>query len=306
MASERSSAGRPTIGFLGATTPQIWGAFVKAFEKRMRELGWVDGRNVAIEYRWAKGQQNAYSELAKNFVRKGVDVIVTSGTGPTLAAKNATKTIPIVFAAAGDPVGTKLVKSLRRPGQNVTGQSNGQTELAGRRLDELRRIVPQLKRLAIIGNLGSSNIPLEIAGIEKRARQLGIATIVKDTERRHKIAPIIKKLKGKADAVFVCTEPSKTTHQTVVHRGAASAGLPTMHAFRDYVEMGGLMSYGPDFRAMFRRAADLVDKILRGAKPADIPVKVQKKCELVVNKSTARKLGLTIPKEVRRRATIVT
>jgi putative ABC transport system substrate-binding protein len=310
MPSKKSVAGRkstkrPTIGFLGATTPEIWGEFVRAFERRLRELGWQDGKTIAIYYRWAKGKPAAYASLAKAFVREGVDIIVTSGTGPTQAAKKATKKIPIVFAAAGDPVGTDLVKSLKRPGQNVTGQSNGQTELAGKRLGQLRKMVPGLKRLAIVGNLSSPNVPLEIAEIKKHARQLGITTTVHDSAQIHRIEPLIKKLHGEADAVFVCTEPSKTTYQKIVHRGAMSAGLPTIHAFRDYVEWGGLMSYGPDFRAMFGRAADLVDKILRGTKPADIPVKVQKKCELVVNKRTAGKLGLRIPKSVRGRAIVV-
>ena len=177
---------------MGATTPEIWGAFVKSFERRLRQLGWKDGDNLEIDYRWARGQPDAYISLAKDFVQEGVDAIVTSGTGPTQAAKKATKTIPIVFAAAGDPVGTNLVRSLKRPGANVTGQSNGQTELAGKRLSQLRKMVPGLKRLAIIGNLSSHNVPLEVAAIKRKARQLGIATTVHDTAQRHRIAPLIK------------------------------------------------------------------------------------------------------------------
>jgi putative ABC transport system substrate-binding protein len=300
-----ASTKRPTIGFLGATTPQIWGAFVKAFEGRMRKLGWVDGKNVEIDYRWAKGKPDVYASLAKDFVHDGVDIIVTSGTGPTLAAKKTTRKIPIVFAAAGDPVGTRLVTSLKRPGGNVTGQSNGQTELAGKRVDELRTLVPGLKRLCIIGNLRSPNIPLEIAGIKKRAAELGIKTKVWDTEAVAQIAPAIKQSHGEADAIFVCTEPSKTTNQAIVHKESISGRLPTVHAFRSYVEMGGLMSYGPDFRVMFGNAADLVDKILRGKKPADIPVRVAKKCELVINRNTARQLGLAIPDAVKRRAVLI-
>jgi putative ABC transport system substrate-binding protein len=303
--ARRSSARPPVVGFLGATTPQIWDGFLRAFQKRMRELGWIEGRNVTVDYRWAHGQADRYAKIAKDLVRDGVDVIVTSGTTPTLAAKRATRTVPIVFAAAGDPVGTKLVKSLQRPGQNVTGRSNGQIELAGKRVDEFRKLVPELERLAIIGNLGSKIIPPEIAEIKKRARQLGISTVVHDTGQRKEIASIIKGLKGQVDAIFVCTSPSKTTNQLVVHSAAAHAGLPTMHAFREYVELGGLMSYGPDFRAMFGHAAELVDKILRGKRPAELPVRIQKKCELVINGRTARTLGLTIPKALRNRATII-
>jgi putative ABC transport system substrate-binding protein len=301
----RSAAKQPIVGFLGATTPQIWGGFLEAFQKRMRELGWIDGSNITIDYRWAEGQENRYVKIAKDFVRDGVDIIVTSGTTPTLAAKRATRTIPIVFAAAGDPVGTKLVKNLQRPGQNVTGRSNGQIELAGKRVDEFRKLFPDLKRLAIIGNLSSKLIPLEVAEIEKKARRLGIRTVVRDTGKRKEIASIIKNLKGEVDAIFVCTSPSKTANQSIVHTAAAHAALPTMHAFRAYVELGGLMSYGPDFRAMFGHAAELVDKILRGKKPAELPVKVERKCELVINGHTARMLGMKIPKAVRNRATII-
>ena len=168
LKERRSAAKQPMVGFLGATTPQIWGGFLEAFQKRMRELGWIDGSNITIDYRWAQGQENRYVKIAKDFVRDGVDIIVTSGTTPTLAAKRATRTIPIVFAAAGDPVGTKLVKSLQRPGQNVTGRSNGQIELAGKRVDEFRKLFPELTRLAIIGNLSSKLIPLEVAEIEKK------------------------------------------------------------------------------------------------------------------------------------------
>lgn len=305
VVARQTSSKRPTIGFLGAATPQIWGAYVEAFEKRLRELGWKNRSTVAIDYRWAKGNPKAYASIARDFVKDGVDIIVTSGTGPTLAAKKATRTIPIVFATAGDPVGTKLVKSLKRPGRNVTGQSNAQTELAGRRLDQLHKIVPDLQRLAIVGDAQNHNVALEIGQIKQRARQLNIATTVHDTDGRYEIAPLIKSLRGGAQAIFVCTDPTRTTHQKIVHKEALSIRLPTVHAFKNYVEMGGLISYGPDIPAMFRRAAEIVDRILRGKKPGDIPVKVQKKFELAINITTARKLGLTISQAVTRGATIV-
>lgn len=301
----RTWARQATVGFLGATNPTVWGPFLATFEKRMRELGWIDGANIAVEQHWSHGRPDLHGGFAQDFANREVDVIVTSGTQAVIAAKKDAKSIPIVFASAGDPVRTKLVKTLKRPGGNVTGLSNGQTGLARRRLDELRKMVPELKRLAILANVGSSVIPLEIAKIKKRAKELRIATVVCDVRKAADIGPAIKRLRGKADALYVCTDPFITTHQVAINTAAASAHLPTMHAFREYVDAGGLMSYGPDFRAMFGQAADLTDKILRGTKPADLAVKVQKKCELVINPHTAHALGLRIPKAVRRRATLV-
>lgn len=304
MASQKykkhPSWARPAVvGFLGATTPTVWSAFVAAFEQRLRELGWINGHNIEINYQWAEGRPDRYAKIAEDFARRGVDIIVTAGTPAVLAAKRTTKVIPIVFAAAGDPVRTKLVASLKRPGGNVTGLSNGQTDLAGKRLDKLRAAVPALKRLGIIGNGASKNVQLEIDGVQRRAKQLGMQTVVRDVRRATKIAPAIKGLKGKADALYICTDPLVTHHGIHINTLAASAGLPTMHAFRDYVETGGLLSYGPDFRALFARAADLTDKVLRGTKPADIPVKQEKKCEFVLNLNTAKALGLKIPRRVR-------
>ena len=301
----RSWARQAAIGFLGATTPSIWSAFVAAFEQRLRELDWINGSNIAIDYRWAEGRQDRYARFAQDFVRRNVDVIVTSGTAPAMAAKRATSAIPIIFAAAGDPVRTKLVASLARPGRNVTGMSNGQTDLAAERLDELRKVVPRLRRLAIMGNRGSRNIPLEMDRIQRRARSLRIETVICDVRRAAQIAPAIKRLQGQVDALFICTDPFMTTNQIAINTSAASVKLPTMHAFRDYTETGGLMSYGPDFRVMFQRAADLVDKILRGTRAADLPVKLQKKQELVINQNTANALGVRIPKGVRARAKVI-
>jgi putative ABC transport system substrate-binding protein len=298
----RSWARPATVGFLGATTRKAWSGFVAAFERRLRDHGWIDGSNIAIDYRWAKGHGGNYTKIAQGFARSGVNVIVTAGTAPVVAAKKATSSIPIVFAAAGDPVGTKLVSSLARPGGNVTGQSNGQTALAAKRLDLLRQAVPKLKRLAILGNRGVHNVRLEMDKLQKRARKHKLDVTICDIRKASQFAPAIKKLKGKADALYVCTDPLVTHNAITINTLAASAGLPTMHAFRDYIQAGGLMSYGPDFRDLFARAADQVDKILHGGKPADLPVKQQKKCELVINLNTAHALGLKIPKGLRRRA----
>ena len=291
-----------TIGFLGATKHAAWSDFVPPFEQRLRELGWSDGHNLTIDFRWADGRPERYGEIAKDFVARGVDIIVTAGTPAVAAAKKATKSIPIVFAAAGDPVRTGLVRSLAHPGGNVTGLSNGQTDLAGKRLELLREALPGLHALAILGNRASDNVRLEMQELQKKARRLGVGTVTIDIRREPQLAPAINRLKGKADALYVCTDPFVTHHQTSINTLAAGARLPTMQAFRHHIEAGGLISYGPDFRDLFRQAADLVDKVLRGAKPADIPVRQEKNCELVLNLNTARALGLTIPKKIRRRA----
>ena len=297
---QRSWARQATIGFLGATTPAVWSNFVSEFDKRLRDLGWIDGSNVVVNYQWAGGLDKKYASIiAKHFA--DVDVIVTSGTPAVLAAKKATKKIPIVFASAGDPRRTKLVASLKRPGGNVTGLSNGQPNLARRRLDELRKVVPGLQRLAVLGNRRNRVVQLEIDQLKKYTKRLKIETVICDIRRPSQIRSAIKKVRGKVDALYVCTDPLITTHLVAVNTAAASAGLPTMHAFREYVDAGGLMSYGPDFRAMFGQAAELVDEILRGADPAQIPVKLQKGCELVINPDTAHALGLTIPRGVRKR-----
>jgi putative ABC transport system substrate-binding protein len=294
-----------TIGFLGATKHSAWSEFIPPFEQQLRDQGWISGHNLEIDYRWADGQPDHFEKIAKDFVNRGVDVIVTAGTSAVAAAKKATKTIPIVFAAAGDPVRTGLVRSLAHPGGNVTGLSNGQTDLAGKRLALLRQAVPGLKKLGIIGNRASANVRLEMDALQKAARKLKLETSTSDIRRQPQIAAAIKGMKGKVDALYVCTDPFVTHHQIGINTLAAGAGLPAMQAFRHHIEAGGLISYGPDFRDLFRDAAGIVDRILRGAKPADIAVKRAKKCELVVNLHTAKALGLKLPKRLRRRAAAV-
>jgi putative ABC transport system substrate-binding protein len=291
-----------SIGFLGATSETVWAAFVAAFEKRLHELGWIKDHNIKIHYRWGDGRHGQFAKIAKDFVQRGVDVIVTGGTPAVLAAKKATKSIPIVFATAGDPVGTKLVASMKRPGGNVTGISNGQTALADKRLDLLLETIPGLKRLAILANPASQNVRLEIERVQRRAKRRGLQTVICNVQTGTQIGLAIKRLKGRADALYVCTDPLITHHRIAINIAAASMRLPTMHAFRDYIETGGLISYGPNFRTMFATAAEVADKILRGGKPADIPVHTEKNFELVVNLETARMLDLKIPNRVRRRA----
>ena len=285
----------PTIGFLGTTTPTIWSANVAAFQNRLRELGWIDGRNVSIEYRWAEGRDDLYAAFAAEFVQRRVDVIVTAGTTATMSVKKATSTIPIVFASAGDPVQTGLVASLAHPGGNVTGLSNMATDLGGLRLELLREVVPALNRVAVLGNADSPLIRLEMEAVQAAAAQLGLDAFRLEVMKAEDIIPSIEAAKGAADALYVCSDPFLTTHRVRINTSAFSARLPTMHAFREYVLAGGLMSYGPNFPALFRRSGDYADKILRGSKPADIPVEQPFKFDLVFNSTTAKALGLTIP-----------
>jgi putative ABC transport system substrate-binding protein len=292
----------PTIGFLGATTPTVWSPFVSAFLGRLRELGWVDGRNVNIEYRWAEGHGDHYRTFAAELAQRKVAVIVTAGTGPIIAVMKATPDIPIVFAAAGDPVGTKLVASLARPGGNVTGLSNQQTDLAGNRLEVLREVVPDLKRLAVLGNVNVPNVTLEMKELEAVATKIGVELVKVEIRKTDDIIPGIEGLKGRADGLYVCTDPMITTHSVRINTIAMSLKLPTVYAFREYVRNGGLLSYGPNFPDLFRRAGDFVDKILRGVKPADIPVEQPVKFDLIVNLTTAKALGLQIPESFLLRA----
>src|SRR5438105_638053 len=262
----------PTIGFLVAGTPSSHGQWVAAFVQRLRELGWIEGRTIAIEYRWGEGRNERFAEIAAEFVRRKVDVIVTSATAAIVAAKQATSVIPIVFAAAGDPVGTGLVASLARPNGNVTGLSIQQTDVAAKRLELLREFVPGLRRLAILANVDGPAVLLDMREVQTTARPLGLEVVTSEIRRGEDIAPAFETLKGRADALYVCIDPLVHTHRIRINTLALAARLPTMQAAREYVEAGGLVSYGPNFPDLFRRAADFVDKILRGTKPADIPV----------------------------------
>jgi ABC-type uncharacterized transport system substrate-binding protein len=272
LAARAQQTGKlPTIGFLGAT-PSMESQRVAAFVQRLRELGWIENRTVAIEYRWAEGRSERYSEIAAEFVRLKVDVIVTVATPPTLAAKQATAVIPIVFAVAGDPVETGLVASLARPSGNVTGLSSQAADLAAKRLEILREVVPGLRRLAILANVNNPIVVLEAGEVQAAARTFGLEVATSELRRAEDISPAFDALKGRADALYVCADPLMNTHRTRINILAMGARLPTVHSLRDYVEAGGLMSYGPNLPDLFRRAAGYVDKILRGAKPGDIPV----------------------------------
>jgi putative tryptophan/tyrosine transport system substrate-binding protein len=224
-----------------------------------------------------------------------VDVIVTYSTSPVLAAKQATPIIPIVFAAVNDAVGAGLVANLARPGGNVTGLSLQQTDVAGKRLELLREMVPGLRRLAIMANVGSPGAILEMGEVQAAARALGLENTAVEIRRADDIAPGFDSLKNRADALYICTDPLVITNRARIHTLAMGVRLPTIYNSREYVETGGLMSYGPNWPDRWRRAADIVDKILRGAKPADIPVEQPTKFDLVINLTTAKVLGLIVP-----------
>src|SRR5262249_48843102 len=246
----------PTIGFMGATTPSAGGQLLAAFVARLRELGWIDGRNVAIEVRWAEGRGERFAEIAAEFVRRKVDVILTHNTQPVLAASQATSVIPIVFATAGDPVGIGVVASLARPGGNVTGLSGEATDTAGKRLELLREVVPGLRQLAILANVGSAYTTLELSQVWPVARLLSLEATVFEIQRTEDIAPAFEALKGRADALYVILDPVTIVNRVRISTLALAARLPTIYAVREFVEAGGLMSYGPNWPHMFRRAAD--------------------------------------------------
>jgi ABC-type uncharacterized transport system substrate-binding protein len=292
----------PTIGFLGQSTPVVESERLDAFLKRLRELGWIEGRTVAIEYAWGQGSSERFAEIAADFVRLKVDVIVTSGTANVIAAKQATSVIPIVFAVAGDPIANNLVASLARPGGNVTGLSTVATDLAGKRLELLRMAVPGFRRLATIGNVGNSLAVLEMKEVQAAAARFGLEAAALEIRRAEDIAPAFEALKGGADGLYVVADPLVNTHRARIHTLAMGARLPAIYNAKEHVEAGGLMSYGPNFRELYRRAAEFVDKILRGAKPADIPVEQPTKFDLAINLTTAKALGITVPPTLLARA----
>jgi putative ABC transport system substrate-binding protein len=303
LTARAQQAGKlPTIGFLGSSTPSAMSRWIAAFVQRLREFGWIEGRTIAIEYRWAEGRTERYAEIAAEFVRLKVDVIVTYGTPPSGVAKQATAVIPIVFAAAADPVGNGLVASLARPGGNVTGLSLQQSDTVGKKLELLHEVLTGLRRLAIMGNVGNPATVLEIGEVRVAASRLGFDITALDIRRAEDIAPAFEAVNGRAEALYVCSDPLVITNVSRINTLALGARLPTIYNGKEYIESGGLMSYGPNYPDLFRRAGDYVDKILRGAKPADIPVEQPTKFELVINLKTAKALGLTVPPQLLSRA----
>jgi ABC-type uncharacterized transport system substrate-binding protein len=283
----------PTIGFMSVSTPTAWSHFVAAFEQRLAELNWINGRTVAIEYRWAEGRSERFVEISAEFVRLKVDVILTGGSA-VLAAKQATQTIPIVFALANDPLGAGLVASLSRPGGNVTGLSLQGPDIGSKRLGLMREALPGLRRLAIIANPASPQAAAELQEVKAEAVGLGFDPVGLEIRRAEDFAPAIDALKGRADALYACADALISANAAHINALALAARLPTMFYAREYIQGGGFMSYGPNVPRLFRRSADFVDKILRGTKPGEIPVEQPTTLELIINLKTAKSLGLVL------------
>ena len=290
----------PTIGFLGSDA-LAWSPYTAAFVQRLRELGWIEDRTIAIQYRWSEGRPARNAEIAAEFVRMKVDVIVTNAFAAS-AVKQATSVIPIVFPLGIDPVGGDLIGSLAQPGGNDTGLTTQQSDLAGKRLELLREVLPQLRRLAIVGNVGFPQAVLEMGKVQAEARTLGLEVAPLEIRRVEDIAPAFESLNAQADALYVVGDAFVQANRTRIITFSLSARLPTIVGIREFVQAGALMSYGPNFLGQFRRAAELVDKILRGTKPGDIPVEQPTKFELVINLTTAKALGLTMPPTLLARA----
>jgi putative tryptophan/tyrosine transport system substrate-binding protein len=302
VAAHAQQAKRPIVGFLGDSTPLAESERAAAFARRLHDLGWIEGRTIAIEYRWADGRSERLAEIAAEFARLKVDIIVTGGTPAAMAAKQATSVIPIVFASAGDPVGSGLVPALARPGGNVTGLSALTVDLAGKRLNLLREAISNLGRLAIMGNVGNPAIVLELGELQAAVGQLGLQLDTLEIRGPQDIASALDAVKGRADALYVCQDLLTRANRQRINTLALAARLPVMHPSREFIEAAGLMSYGPNFLDLYRRVGDYVDKILRGAKPGDLPVEQPTKFDLVINLVTAKALGLTIPPSLLARA----
>ncbi len=286
---------KPTIGFLGAHMRSPTDPSVAAFVARLSELGWIEDRKVAIQFRWWDGSnKDDLAQVIADFVRLKVDVMVLEGSAATLAAKRATSVIPVVFPVSADPVGAGLVTSLSRPGGNVTGLSLRLTDVAGKRLQLLREVMPGLQRLAIVVDLSTPAIA-QVGEAQDAARKLGLDVVTTEIRQAEDIEPALAALKGRAEALYACTGPLFDTHRVRITTLALTLRLPSSYEVGQFVAAGGLMSYGPDFTDQFRRAADLVDKILRGTKPAEIPVEQPSKLFLVINLKTAKILGITVP-----------
>ena len=296
MARGQQPSGKlPTIGLLSPATPAAHGPWFAALVQRLRDLGWIEGRTVAIEQRYGEGRRDRYDEIAAEFVRLKVDVIVTTGPAAQQARK-ATSVIPIVLPLSGDPVGVGLAASLARPGGNVTGLSIMQTELASKRLELLREVVPNIRSLAIMANPGFRDVMLEANEVQALAQPLGIEVATLKVSRSEEIMPALESLKDHPpDALYVPSDATFNSSRVPINTFALNARLPTMHGFREFVEAGGLMCYAPNYASMFRRAAEYVDKILRGAKPADMPFEQPTKFDLVINLKTANTIGVKIP-----------
>jgi putative tryptophan/tyrosine transport system substrate-binding protein len=293
----------PRIGYLGNSSPSLEPDLVDAFRQGLREFGYAEGQNISIEYRWAEGRYERFPALVADLVRHKVDVIVTAGTPGTLAAKKATKTIPIVIAVAGDAVGAGLVDSLARPGGNVTGSTTIVQELEGKRLELLKEVIPRLSRVAVLTNPANPLDPIVLKQTQLAASALHLKLDIVGVKRVAELDGAFATIsRDRPDALVLLADRFLLAERVRIVELAEQRRLPTMYPYREMVKAGGLMSYSPSYPDLFRRAASFVDKILKGAKPADIPVEQPTKYELVINVKTAKALGLTIPPSLLLRA----
>ena len=294
----------PRIGYLGSSSPSLEPHFVEAFRQKLRELGHIEGENIAIEYRWAEGQDRRLPELAAELVRLQPNVIVTAGTPGALAAMQATKTIPIVMASSGDPVGAGLVTSLARPGGHVTGFTIVGPQIEGKRLDLLKEAVPELSRVAVLWNPSYPASVSYFNTIENAGRTLRISLDpVAEVRRANELDNAFFAIaSARPRALLVVADRFLLAHRKRIVEFAVAKRLPGMFPYREYVEAGGLMSYAPSNIELFRGAATYVDKILKGAKPGDLPVQEPTKLELIVNLKTSKAIGLTVPESFLLRA----
>jgi len=293
----------PRVGYVGAGSPATAGHHAQAFMQGLRELGYVDGQNIVIEYRWADGKLERLPDFVADLVHAKVDVIVSSATPAVRFAKEQTSAIPIVMAGVTDPVEAGFVASLARPGGNITGLTHLSTDLTGKRLELLKEVVPRLLRVAVLWNPNHPGQPLAYKESQVAAQALKVKLISMEARDREEIDRVLSSMgKERPQALFELPDPLTFFNRELITQFAAKHRLPAMHSFREYVDAGGLMSYGTSFPDLFHRAAMYVDKILKGAKPADLPVEQPKKFEFVINLKTAKQIGLTIPPNVLARA----
>ena len=291
------------IGILSPSSGSVFSARVEAFRQRLRELGYVEGKNIVIEYRYAGGKEDRFPDLAAELVRLKVDVIVTAGPCSPLAAKNASATIPIVFAGASDPVGTGIVSSLAQPGGNITGLSLMVPDLDGKRLELLKEAFPKVARVAFLWEPGGTRGNRPLTDMEAAAKALGLKLLSLEVRSLDDFeGAFARAKKERAQALITTTGGLINTQQRRVLDFAAKNRLPAIYHYSEFVEAGGLMSYGPDNTDIWPRAADFVDKILKGAKPGDLPIEQPKKFEFIINLKAAKQIGLTITPNVLVRA----
>lgn len=296
-------SGRPaTIGFLGATNAAAARLWVEAFEKRLAELGWVPGQTIAVDYRWADGRAERYAEIAAEFAAMKADIIVTFNTPAILAAKKATSTIPIVFALGANPVGTGIVESLARPGGNVTGLATTHADLIGKRIELLLEISPKIRRIAILANVGNAASVGEMREVAAAAPAFGIEAVMLGIRSADEIEARLNEAASEAQGLYAVADALTNNERRRINTLALSARQATMFGAREWVAAGGLMSYGANFVDLFRRSAEYVNKILRGARPQDLPVEQPIRFDLVINQATAKDLGLTVPQSLLTRA----